>query len=116
MRSAAARTATAGYSRYGSDVFKQVYLYGVLDPSPTVLDRWVCFSWSVGGWLLTPFLIKAGAEVRGRLRQRVTDELLTTFASRYTRTISLAEALDPKIATAYQRKATGEKYLIDPSR
>ncbi|WP_326523508.1 zinc-binding dehydrogenase [Sphingomonas sp.] len=104
------------YSRYGSTSFKQLYIYGVLDTSPTVLNRNFGFSWSVGGWLLTPFLAKAGKEVLGRLRQRVVDELTTTFASRYTRTIGLAEALDPEVMRAYERKATGEKFLIDPSR
>lgn len=87
----------------------------IIISAPTVLDRWVGFSWSVGGWPLTPFLTKAGAETRDRLRRRVADELTTTFASRYTRTISLAEMLDPDIAAACNRKATGEKYLIDPT-
>ena len=114
MEAAAARDLPA-YTRYGSDTFKQVYIYGALDLSPTVLDRWVGFSWSVGGWLLTPFMVKAGPDTMRRLRQRVADELSTTFASSYTRTISLADALDPEVVRAYQRKATGEKYLIDPS-
>ena len=114
MERSAAKNLTA-HSRYGSSVFKQVYIYGVLDPSPTVLDRWVGFSWSVGGWLLNNFLQKAGLETVARLRQRVVDELKTTFASQYTATISLADALKPELVRAYQRKATGEKYLIDPS-
>ena len=114
METAASRNA-ATYSRYGSDTFKQVYIYGGLDLSPTVLDRWVGFSWALGGWLLTPFLVKAGRDTGARLRQRVADELTTTFASRYTKTISLAEALDPDTVRAYQRKATGEKFLIDPT-
>jgi NADPH:quinone reductase-like Zn-dependent oxidoreductase len=114
MERAASKNLT-GHSRYGSSVFKQVYIYGVLDPSPTVLDRWVGFSWAVGGWLLNNFLQKAGLETAARLRQRVIDELTTTFASHYTATISLADALKPEIVRAYQRKATGEKYLIDPS-
>jgi NADPH:quinone reductase-like Zn-dependent oxidoreductase len=116
MESAANRTAGA-YSRYGSSTFKQVYIYGGLDMhSPTALSRSYGMAWSVGGWLLTPFLMKAGSETRKRLRQRVADELTTTFASHYTATIGLAEALRPAVAVAYQRKATGEKYLIDPSR
>ena len=115
MEAAASRNASA-YSRYGSDVFKQVYIYGALDLSPTVLNRWVGFSWSVGGWLLTPFLGRIGAQGVARLRARVLDELGTTFASRYTATISLAEALNPDVLRAYARRATGEKYLIDPSR
>ncbi|NJR77347.1 zinc-binding dehydrogenase [Sphingomonas corticis] len=105
------------YSRYGSNSFKQLYIYGALDLAPTTLNRLAFgFQWSVGGWLLTPFMQKAGGEVVGRMRQRVVDELTTTFASRYTRTIGLAEALDPEVLRAYERKATGEKYLIDPSR
>lgn len=104
------------YSRYGSSVLKQVYIYGMLDTGPTSLDRQFGLSWSVSGWLLTPFLMKAGMETAMRLRKRVSDELTTTFASHYTATIGLAEALRPEVAAAYQRKATGEKYLIDPSR
>lgn len=115
MESAASRS-LSGYHRYGSDTFKQVYIYGALDTGPTVINRSFGFSWSVGGWLLFPFLRKIGPEVEQRMRQRVVDELKTTFASHYTRTISLRDALRPEILQAYQRKATGEKYLIDPSR
>ena len=97
------------YSRYGSTTFKQVYIYGALDLGPTSLNRTFGFSWSLSGWLLFPFLQKAGAEVAARLRKRVADELKTTFASHYTATIGLAEALTPDILMAYQRKATGEK-------
>jgi len=114
---AAAVARMTEYSRYGSTTFKQLYLYGGLDLSPTTLNRFAFgFSWSVSGWLLTPFLAKAGRDVAARLRQRVVDELTTTFASHYTRTISLSEALDPDTLRAYERKATGEKYLIDPTR
>lgn len=114
---AAAVARMTEYSRYGSTTFKQLYLYGGLDLTPTTLNRMAFgFSWSVSGWLLTPFLAKAGREVTTRLRQRVVDELKTTFASHYTRTISLSEALDPETLRAYERKATGEKYLIDPTR
>ena len=116
MEAAAAARMTE-YSRYGSNTFKQLYLYGGLDLSPTRLNRFAFgFQWSVSGWLLTPFLAKAGREVITRLRQRVVDELTTTFASHYTRTISLSEALDADILRAYERKATGEKYLIDPTQ
>ena len=105
------------YSRYGSNTFKQLYIYGALDLAPTVLNRLTFgFQWSVSGWLLFPFLQKAGGDVAARLRQRVVDELTTTFASHYTRTIGLAEALDPDVLRAYERKSTGEKYLIDPTR
>ena len=114
MEAAAARNLPA-YNRYGSDTFKQAYIYGALDLGPTVLDRWVGFAWSLGGWLLTPFMTKAGPARMKELRQRVADELTTTFASTYTKMISLAEALDPETVRAYQRKATGEKYLVNPS-
>ena len=50
------------------------------------------------------------------MRARVAAELTTTFASRYTATIGLAEAIEPDTIRAYARWATGEKYLIDPSR
>lgn len=109
--------ASAEYSRYGSTVLKELYIYGALDMSPTTLDRMAFgFQWSVSGWLLFPFLQKAGPEVAARLRARVVEELKTTFASRYTQVIGLAEALDPDVLRAYERKATGEKFLIDPTR
>ncbi|MBV8593060.1 MAG: NADH oxidase, partial [Caulobacteraceae bacterium] len=116
VEAAAVRT-MAVYSRYGSDTFKQLYIYGGLEPGPTILDRaGFGFLWSVSGWLLTPFLRKAGPDVVQRLRGRVSAELTTTFASHYTRVIGLEEALHPDILRAYQRKATGEKFLIDPTR
>jgi len=106
----------AEYSRYGSATHKQVYIYGALDLGPTLLRRNFGFAWGVGGWLLMPFLERAGGETTRKLRERVVSELKTTFASHYTRIISLADALRlPEIA-AYSRRATGEKVLIDPSR
>lgn len=113
---AAASRGSKGYSIYGSGSRKQVYIYGALDLGPTIIDRTFGMSWGVGGWLLTPFLQKAGTETAARLRKRVSDELLTTFASHYTAVISLSDVLRPEIAAAYLRKATGEKYLIDPTR
>lgn len=113
---AAANAKGGGYSRYGSATFKQVYIYGGLDLRPTELSRGYGLSWAVGGWLLTPFLMKLGAEGAQRLRQRVADELKTTFASHYTAEISLAEALKPEIIAAYNKKTTGEKYLINPAK
>lgn len=103
------------YSRYGSDTFKQVYIYGALDLGPTILNRSFGLTWSLSGFLLSPFLQKAGAEVIGRLRQRVVDELTTTFKSHYSHEVSLTEALDLDVAHAYNAKRTGEKYLIRPN-
>jgi NADPH:quinone reductase-like Zn-dependent oxidoreductase len=106
-----------GYSQYGSNTFKQLYIYGRLDPAPTVLNRPAFGSlWSVSGWLLWPMLERFGIDRVTRMRRRVVDELTTTFASHYTRTISLVEALDPEVLRAYERKATREKYLIDSTR
>jgi len=114
MEVAANRKATE-YSRYGSTTYKQAYIYGGLDTRPTELNRGFGMSWGVGGWLLTPFLMKIGADAAQALRQRVASELKTTFASHYTAEISLAEALQPDILAADNRRATGEKYLLNPN-
>lgn len=113
MEQAANATATQ-YSRYGSAVHKQVYIYGSLDTSPTVLTRNFGMAWGVGGWLLTPFLAGAGAETIARLRARVAAELTTTFASAYTQEVSLAGLLRPDAFNSYLKKATGEKFLVTP--
>jgi NADPH2:quinone reductase len=115
MEAAITRTAKE-YSRYGSNVHKQVYLYGSLDMRPTEIVRNFGFSWGMGGWLLFPFLQKVGPEVGARLRQRVVDELHTTFASHYSKEVSLAEALSADAISVYGARATGTKYLIVPSR
>jgi len=106
----------APYSRYGSDVHKQVYVYGALDPRPIELRRRFGFAWGVGGWLLTPFLARTSAEDLQRLRQRVADELITTFASHYTDQISLGQTLDLTTLQRYARQATGQKFLLRPQR
>jgi NADPH:quinone reductase-like Zn-dependent oxidoreductase len=106
----------APYSRYGSDVHKQVYVYGALDPRPIELRRRFGFAWGVGGWLLTPFLARTSREDLARLRQRVADELTTTFASHYSDEISLREALDVATLQRCARQATGEKFLLRPQR
>lgn len=114
MEAAAVRKMTT-YSRYGSDTFKQVYIYGALDLSPTTFSaRSFGLTWGLGGFLLTPFMAKAGMETVGRMRKRVVDELTTTFKSHYSHEISLTEALNVDVAHAYNAKRTGEKYLIRP--
>jgi NADPH2:quinone reductase len=112
---AAASAAAGSYSRYGSAVHKQVYIYGSLDRGPTELTRNFGMAWGTGGWLLTPFLQKIGPDVMLRLRRRVGAELTTTFASSYTDRVSLAGALQLDAIAAYSRQATGSKYLIIPS-
>jgi NADPH2:quinone reductase len=113
MEAAAVQRMTQ-YNRYGSDVFKQVYIYGGLDTSPTVLSRNFGFTWSLSGWLLTPFLQKAGLEKLIEMRTRVAAELKTTFASHYTQEISLADVLSLDAIAQYNKRATGTKYLIKP--
>jgi NADPH:quinone reductase len=110
----AAAGATAAYSRYGSTVHKQVYIYGGLDTGPTVLTRNFGMAWGLGGWLLTPFLMSAGADTVGRLRARVAAELTTTFASSYTAEVSLPGMLAPEAFESYLKRTTGEKFLVTP--
>jgi NADPH:quinone reductase len=110
----AANSTAAEYSRYGSGVHKQVYIYGALDTGPTVLTRNFGMAWGLGGWLLTSFLQGAGAETFGRLRARVAAELTTTFASSYTREVSLSGMLNPDAFNEYVKRATGEKFLVTP--
>jgi hypothetical protein len=103
------------YSRYGSPVHKQVYIYGGLDPSPRIIEGDLGVAWGVGGWLVSYFLAKLTPDEAASLRARVARELKTTFASRYTAEISLAEAVSPDVIRAYAKHRTGEKYLIVPN-
>ena len=112
----AANKAAKEYSRYGSDTYKQVYIYGGLDPSPTVLKRALGMSWGLGGWLLTPMIGKIGMEKFQAMRQRVAKEIKTTFASSYAQEISLSEMLQPDVIRSYAKQATGEKYLVCPHK
>ncbi|MGR4870404.1 zinc-binding dehydrogenase [Variovorax sp. LARHSF232] len=104
------------YSRYGSTTHKQVYLYGGLDTRPTEFNRNFGMAWGMGGWLLFPFLQKAGAATVQALKDRVAAELKTTFASHYSKEISLAEALDLDVIAVYNQRATGTKFLLNPSK
>ena len=113
MEIVAARKGGA-YSRYGSTTHKQVYIYGGLDRGPTTFNRAFGMAWGIGGWLLTPFLQKVGAEGAEKLRQRVAAEITTTFASQYGSKISLLDALKPEVIAAYGQQATGAKSLITP--
>jgi NADPH:quinone reductase-like Zn-dependent oxidoreductase len=112
---AAANASASEYSRYGSTVHKQVYIYGGLDPSPTMLTRNFGFAWGIGGWLLTPFLGSIDLDTFGRLRARVAAGLKTTFASSYTDEVSLAGMLNPLVLSQTAKQATGEKYLVVPN-
>jgi NADPH:quinone reductase len=115
MEKAVSRKLTA-YNRYGSSVHKQVYIYGGLDLRPTELPRTFGMAWGVGGWLMPWYLHKIGPRDAQRLGDRVAAELTTTFASHYTAEISLSDAVAPPVVAAYNKRATGEKYLITPNR
>jgi len=115
MEAAANRTA-GGFSRYGSTKHKQVYIYGGLDRGPTELTRNFGMAWGIGGWLLTTFLQKIGPAAAQKLRERVAAEIKTTFASRYDKEVSLAEALRLEEIAVYGKQATGQKYLINPNK
>src|SRR5579871_3642172 len=115
MEIAANKTAKV-YSRYGSSVNKQVYVYGRLDTRPIELGQAMGMIWGVGGWLLFPFLMKIGPVEGQRLRERVVSELKTTFASHYTKVVSLQEVLDLGNIAVYAKRATGEKFLINPNK
>ena len=115
MEAAINRTAKV-YSRYGSSVHKQVYIYGGLDIRPTELNRSFGMAWGIGGWLLFPFLQKIGPADGAKLRARVVAELKTTFASHYTQVVSLQEALQLSNIAVYNKRATGEKFLINPNK
>jgi NADPH:quinone reductase-like Zn-dependent oxidoreductase len=106
----------AQYSRYGSTTHKQVYIYGSLNTGAVELTRNYGMAWGVGGWLLTPFLQKIGRPDQVRLRERVVNSLKTTFASHYTKVVSLPEVLDLKNIAVYGKRATGEKFLINPNK
>lgn len=101
---------------YGSWVRKQVYVYGRLDPSPALLPASLGVAWNIGGWLVSQHLAEIGQGAAHALRERAVSEVATTFASRYTRELSLVEALDPAVLRACRRHATGEKFLLLPSK
>ena len=113
MESALVAKSSSG-SPYGSPIHKQLYIYGRLDRSATTTPPSVGMAWGIGGWLLPYHLARIGPEETRKLRDRVAHEITTTFASAYTREISLTEALDPEVIRGYHRVATGEKYLLRP--
>jgi NADPH:quinone reductase-like Zn-dependent oxidoreductase len=105
-----------GFNTYGSEANKQVYIYGGLDFTPTILNRAYGMTWGIGGWLLMRFLGKLPVEKVLALHKKVADEINTTFASSFSKELSLEEAIQPKTILKYNAKKTGEKYLINPSK
>lgn len=112
MEAAASRG--AAFSRYGSSQPKKVCIYGALDIGPTILNRAFGLTWDLSGWLLTPFMIKAGPEIVGRMRARVMKDLTTTFASHYKARVDLPGMLSKEAIADYNARRTGEKYLVVP--
>lgn len=112
MEAAASRG--AAFSRYGSNAAKKVCIYGALDLGPTILNRAFGLTWDLSGWLLTPFMMKAGPEIVGRMRARVMKDLTTTFASHYAKKGTLEDMLTKDAVTMYNARRTGEKYLVRP--
>lgn len=102
------------FSRYGSNQDKKMYMYGRLDLGPTILTPSYGLQWCVQGWLLTPFLAKAGMETVIKMRTRVQQNLTTTFASSYKSKVNLEEMLTKDAITDYRQMKTGEKYLVTP--
>jgi NADPH2:quinone reductase len=112
---AAAAERMPNYSPYGSSEPKRVYIYGLLDPSPTLLTRRdYGTGWRVEGWSMPPILARAGPTRTVELTQRVVDNLTTTFASHYGHEVSLAQVLQREAMLGYCQQATGQKYLINP--
>lgn len=105
-----------GFNTYGSTAQKQVYIYGGLDFSPTILNRAYGMTWGIGGFLLMQFLGKVPPERVGELHKRVAAEIQTTFATDFTDELSLSEAMDPATILKYNAKATGQKFLINPNK
>lgn len=104
------------FNRYGSSTHKQVYIYGGLERSTTTLSRNFGMAWGLGGWLLTPFLQKVGPKRAQELRERVANEIGSTFASHYSNEIGLSGMLEVGNAAGYGRMATGTKYLVNPQK
>jgi NADPH2:quinone reductase len=113
---AALNSKATQYSRYGSPVHKQVYVYGGLGVGPIELNRNFGMAWGVGGWLVTPFLQRIGPAATQTLKERIAAELKTTFASGYAGEVSLVEALGLATIAVYSKAATGHKYLINPNK
>ncbi|MDP9082285.1 MAG: zinc-binding dehydrogenase [Pseudomonadota bacterium] len=112
---AAAGRRPGTYSRYGSTVHKQVYLYGNLDPRPTVIDRDAGMAWSVGGWLVSNFMQKCEPAKFKALKLRIAQGIKTTFASHYAKQLALRDVLALDMIAEYQLKATGQKFLVAPN-
>jgi len=116
---AGAKAAGAEANWYGTDTYKQVYVYGGLDKSPlTFTPSWFSagFNWSVGGFLLNHVLKRVGPERTKELYGQVAAGLATTFSTTYTAEVSFQELLLPDVIQLVAAQATGQKYLLNPNK
>ncbi len=104
-----------GLNTYGSLHHKQVYVYGSLDFSPTVLNRAYGMFWGIGGWLLMPFLMKAGPEKVAQMHKRVADEINSTFKAHFEHELNFEQAMTPEVIYKYNAKKTGQKVILNPT-
>ena len=113
METAAMRKGGPG-SNYGSSTFKKLYIYGGLNAGEPLTLRPHAgmggFSWSVAGFLLG----SGAATITDEDKQRVAKEINSTFATRYSRRISLEEMLDVENMKAYQAQKSNDKALVMP--
>jgi NADPH2:quinone reductase len=73
-------------------------------------------AWGVAGWLVMTYIQRIGPAALAGLKARVANELKSTFASKCSREISLAETLSLPVIAAFRQRATGQKYLINPNK
>ena len=104
------------YSPYGSHEAKQVYIYGHLDPSPTMLAHEdYGLLWDVRNWYMPATMGRVGPERAAEIQTRAIQGITSTFVSHFSHEISLTQALDPETMRDYSRMASGQKYLINPT-
>ena len=100
---------------FGSSHHKQLYFYGNLDKSPTSFKHSFGTLWGMGRYQLGTFLQKLEPDAVVAMRRKIVSEITSTFATTYSREISLKEALSSEAIAIYHTCPTGEKYLINPT-
>ena len=110
---AAANLKGGAKSNYGSTVQKKLYFYGGLNAGePMLLRPFVMggFSWTISGFLLG----SGTAAITDADKQRVADEIKTTFATSYGSKLSLEDMLNPNAMKEYQAQKSNSKALVVP--
>jgi NADPH:quinone reductase-like Zn-dependent oxidoreductase len=113
METAAVRRGS-GMTGYGSSTYKKLYIYGGLNAAEPLTLRPHAgmggFSWSVAGFLLG----SNAAVITAEDKQRVAREIKTTFATTYSRRLSLEQMLDVATMKEYQAQSSNNKALVTP--